>query len=270
VRRVTTLKRLAPLLWLLLAATSCSPSSRVERTDAVIPTPSVLGTGDEQLDRIGVRALLVTYAGAAKAPRDVTRSKPEAAERAKMVATIAQMSGEHFQELVLKYGDRAVLPETSEPTLVERGNGMLDPKVERAAFALALNEVSSPVDTGEGFVIVQRGEPPAGGPTSINARHILIAWQGAQRADPSVTRTREQARTLAQQVRDEARAGANWEELWSKNSNEPGGQRGGELGTFGRGQMVPAFERTAFALKVGEISDVVETPFGFHVIQRLK
>ena len=104
----------------------------------------------------------------------------------------------------------------------------------------------------------------------IGARHILIAFQGATRTDPSVTRTREEARKLAEQIRDEARQGADWEALWEKNSNEPGGQRGGDLGTFGRGQMVPAFERAAFELKVGEISDVVESPFGFHVIQRLK
>ena len=236
----------------------------------MIPTAPVLGTGGEGVDRIGVRGLLITYAGAEKAPRDVTRTKEEAAERAKMVATIAQMTGEHFRELTLKYSDRPLLPETGESTLLERGARTLDPKVETAAFALALNEVSPAIETREGFAIVQRTEPPLGGPALIGARHILIAFVGATRADPGVARTRDEARTLAQQVRDDARNGADWEALWEKNSNEPGGQRGGDLGTFGRGQMVPAFESAAFGLKVGEISDVVETPFGFHVIQRLK
>src|SRR5262245_22182773 len=101
---MSNLERILGLLLLSVAA-SCNPSS-AERTDTVIPTAPVLSSGGEGLDRIGVRGLLITYAGADKAPRDVTRSKAEAAERAKMVATIAQMTGEHFQELTLKYGDR--------------------------------------------------------------------------------------------------------------------------------------------------------------------
>jgi len=93
---------------------------------------------------------------------------------------------------------------------------------------------------------------------------------GAQRVAPSVTRTRDEARALAQKIQGEARAGHDWETLWKEHSDEPGGQLGGDLGTFGRGQMVPAFERAVFELQVGEISEVVETPFGFHVIQRTK
>jgi len=113
-------------------------------------------------------------------------------------------------------------------------------------------------------------DTPAGGPLQIGAKHILIAFRGAQRADPKITRTREQAHQLAEQIMRDARAGKDWDKLWEENSNEPGGRRGGDLGTFGRGQMVPAFERAAFALAVGQIRDVVESPFGFHVIKREK
>ena len=128
---------------------------------------------------------------------------------------------------------------------------MLDAKVERVAFALAIGEASKPVETDEGFVIVQRTETPPGGPTQIAARHILVAYRGAQRADPKITRSRDEAREIAQQIANDVRAGKDWEQLWEEHSDEPSGQRGGDLGTFGRGQMVPAFEQAAFGLAVG-------------------
>jgi peptidyl-prolyl cis-trans isomerase SurA len=254
----------------MLAAQACGLSSRAEHNDAVVPTPLVISAGDEQTKSIGVRGLVISYKGARDAPAQVTRTKHEASERAKMVANIAQMSGEQFQELTLKYGDRPLLPENGSGALLERGSGVVDAQVEHAAFALAPEEISAPIETPAGFVIVQRVPPPSGGPEQIGARHILIAYRGAQRAEPSVTRTKDEARALAANVAKEARAGADWDKLWEENSNEPGGARGGDLGLFGHGQMVPAFEHAAFALQVGQISDVVETPFGFHVIQRTR
>jgi parvulin-like peptidyl-prolyl isomerase len=236
----------------------------------VIPTPPVLSEGDDAARQIGVRAFIVTYAGAKNAPAEITRTKPQAQKRAQMVANIAQMSGEHFNELALKYGDRPLVPDASPGALLERGSGLLDKKVEAAAFALAIGEASKPIETEEGFVIVRRTETPTGGPMQIGARHILVAYRGAQRADPKVTRSRDQARELAQQIANQVRGGKDWQQLWEQYSNEPGGQRGGDLGVFGRGQMVPAFDHVAFGLSVGQISDAVETPFGFHVIERLK
>jgi parvulin-like peptidyl-prolyl isomerase len=257
-------------LLLLHIGAACSPTSRAARKDTVIPTPPVLTESDDRIDRIGVRALIVSYAGAKKASSEITRTKQEAQKRAQMVATMAQMAGEHFAELVLKYGDRPLVPDASPGALLERGSGLLDPKAERAAFALAIGEVSRPIETDQGFVIIRRTETPPGGPQQIGARHILVAYRGAQRVDPKITRTREQARVLAEQIARDVRAGKDWSALWQQYSNEPGGQHGGELGIFGRGQMVPAFERAAFELAVGQTSNVVETPFGFHVIQRTK
>jgi peptidyl-prolyl cis-trans isomerase SurA len=249
----------------------CGLSSHGKKEDVVVPTPPVITGGSEKTDRIGVRALLVTYEGAPHAPAEVKRTKTEAKERADMVASIARMSGQDFAELALKYGDRPILPEEGGTgMLIERGNGVLDPKVERAAFELALHEASTAIETEVGFVIVQRTDTPSGEATEIGARHILIAYHGAQRADPAITRSRDEAKALAERVAGEVREGKDWDALWQEYSNEPGGRQGGDLGLFGHGQMVPAFEHVAFALAIGQTSDVVETPFGFHVIQRTK
>lgn len=237
----------------------------------MVPTAPVLSSGDEHLQRIGARALLISYAGAKQAPAELTRTKQEARERAALVASIARMSGQDFAELALKYGDRPVLPEEGGAgMLIERGNGLLDPEVEKEAFGLALHEASAPIETPAGFVIVQRTDTPGGAASEIGARHILVAYNGAQHAAPTITRTREEALALAQQIVREVREGKDWDTLWQTHSNEPGGRPGGDLGLFGHGQMVPAFEQAAFALTIGETSDVVETPFGFHVIQRLR
>jgi PPIC-type PPIASE domain len=106
-------------------------------------------------------------------------------------------------------------------------------------------------------------------PQRIGARHVLIQWMGSDRAPKSVVRSREQALSVAQEVLRRARNKEDFARLAIEYSDEPGaGGRGGSLGRFGRGQMVAAFEAAAFKLEVGQISDIVETPFGFHIIQR--
>lgn len=106
-------------------------------------------------------------------------------------------------------------------------------------------------------------------PKRIGARHVLIQWMGSDRAGKSVLRSKEQALVLAQEVLKRARAGEDLGRLAVEYSDEPNaGARGGSLGRFSKGQMVGAFEAVAFKLRVGEISDIVETPFGYHIIQR--
>ena len=108
-------------------------------------------------------------------------------------------------------------------------------------------------------------------PKSVVARHILVQWMGTKRADTKIVRTRDQARAVAEEVLRRAKAGESFPRLVLDFSDEPNaGQRGGSLGRFRRGDMDKEFEAAAFALAPGEISGVVETPFGFHIIQRLE
>jgi len=106
-------------------------------------------------------------------------------------------------------------------------------------------------------------------PEKVTASHILIGYKGADRS--KATRTKAEARKLAEDVLAKVKAhGANFAELAKKHSEGPSGAKGGDLGEFGKGAMHKNFEEATWKLKVGEISGIVETPFGFHVIKRTK
>jgi parvulin-like peptidyl-prolyl isomerase len=106
-------------------------------------------------------------------------------------------------------------------------------------------------------------------PESIVARHILVAYKGGARAAAYITRTKAEARTRAEEARQRALAGEDFAELAHEYSDDPGSAAdGGNLGRFTRAQMVPVFSDVAFKLQPGGISEVVESEFGFHIIQR--
>jgi peptidyl-prolyl cis-trans isomerase C len=103
----------------------------------------------------------------------------------------------------------------------------------------------------------------------VKARHILIAFKGspaAQQGKPELTE--EQAKAKAEDLHKQIAGGASFDELAQKESDDVGsGSRGGDLGEFGRGQMVPEFEKAAFEAKAGDVTPVVRTQFGYHIIK---
>ena len=103
----------------------------------------------------------------------------------------------------------------------------------------------------------------------FGAKHLLVMYKGSMRAPEPITRSKDEAKARAQEALKKAKAGTKFEDLVTEYSDEPGaGQRGGDLGKFPKGRMVPAFQEGLEKTKVGEVSDIVETPFGFHVILR--
>jgi peptidyl-prolyl cis-trans isomerase C len=99
-------------------------------------------------------------------------------------------------------------------------------------------------------------------PESAKASHILVGVD--EKATPE---ERAKAKKKADEILKRLKAGEDFATIAKSDSTCPSAAQGGDLGNFGRGQMVPAFETAAFALKPGEMSGVVETQFGYHIIK---
>jgi len=157
--------------------------------------------------------------------------------------------------LVVTTGACSGLTEPTSVSVTPPANPEANPAATATATAPAQPPVPAPA--------------PAAQNAQVSASHILIAYKGAMRADASIERSKDQARARAQQILARARKGEDFAKLADETSDDPSAKRNhGALGRFTREQMVKPFADAAFAMKPGEISDLVETPFGFHVIKR--
>ena len=101
----------------------------------------------------------------------------------------------------------------------------------------------------------------------VKASHILISTLDENNKELSAEKKKE-AKKKAEDVLKKAKAGDEFAALAKEYSDDKGsGSEGGDLGFFGKGKMVPEFEEAAFSLKVGEISEIVESQFGYHIIK---
>ncbi len=113
------------------------------------------------------------------------------------------------------------------------------------------------------------GPKPAEGAT-VSAKHILVMYKGSERASPDITRTKEEAKALIDEILVKVKNGEKFEDLATEYSDCTSAAKGGDLGAFTRGKMTAAFEEASFACPVGETTGIVETPFGYHIIYRYK
>jgi peptidyl-prolyl cis-trans isomerase SurA len=205
--------------------------------------------------------ILLQWSGCRNAPAGLKRSREEALRLAGDVLAAAARPGAEFADLARRHSEA--------PDRVEGGalgvfgpNEILKP-LERAIDRLAPGEVGGPVETGLGFHIVRRESIPR-----ARAAHILLRFRGVSCSE-GVTRSREEALALAQEILARIRKGADFAALARKHSEDGNAARGGDLGVFLAGEMEKPFAAAVFALEVGEVSSIVETRHGLHLIQRL-
>ena len=136
-----------------------------------------------------------------------------------------------------------------------------------ATARLKIGAVSDPVESQFGYHVILRKALPAP-PRKISARHILVQYKGSSRADETITRSKAEAKLRLAECINKLEAGEKFEDLAKEYSDGPSSVTGGQLGEFAEGVMHPAFNDAAFALEKDAVSDIVENPFGYHIIYR--
>jgi len=188
--------------------------------------------------------------------------RQEVADR-QMTASEADIAA-HISELRKQFPDEAAFKQAMAMQHVSpeklRDNARMDLLVNR----LLESEVNAKLSVKPGDVsaFYEKNTDKFKQSESVRASHILIIVPPG--ADASA---KAAAKARAEEALKAVNAGKDFAAVARRYSQDGSAQRGGDLGFVGRGQTAPAFENAAFALQPGQISDVVESPFGFHVIK---
>jgi len=182
--------------------------------------------------------------------------------RRRALAALSELRrGVNFAQVAATYSDA---PDALQGgSLGWRASGRLPQAFLGAVSKLQPGEVSDILRSANGFHIVKvvdkRGRAAAGGVQQTQVRHILLrAREGLTEAD---------ARQKLAAIRQRIAAGGDFAELAKQNSEDASASKGGDLGWVAPGDTVPEFEKVMNALKDGEVSPPVQTPFGWHLVQ---
>ena len=204
-------------------------------------------------------------AGQAPTDEDYQKVSEENAKREEKVkAALARVKGGEPLETVAR--------ETSEEAATAQNGGDLGWILEKQEYAKLLETFQGRepglydgiIDNGLNFYVAELLEKKArqGG---SRASHLLVQWKDAQQS--SSTSTKEEARAKIEKIKTEITP-ENFDEMARRHSEEPGAdQSAGDLDWFRKGMMVQPFEEAAYALQPGGISEIIETPFGFHILK---
>ncbi|MDE6715492.1 MAG: peptidylprolyl isomerase, partial [Muribaculaceae bacterium] len=191
----------------------------------------------------------------------LTHTKAGAKAQADSVKKMLE-NGDFFKLIVMRFsidpakmqnlGDMGYLPWGRTPYTFER-----------AAHATPVNGYSEVVETPFGFHIIKVNNKRKA--KSMLVQHILKLVPKGSSADVD-----KQAKAEIEEIRNNILNGADFAELAKVESQDPGsGRNGGELPWFTAGQMVKEFDEAAYALPIGEVSDIVKTNYGYHIIKKL-
>ena len=144
--------------------------------------------------------------------------------------------------------------------------GTLSPAIDEIAFSGAIGDFIAPFEEN-GYFKMAKIYDIINFPDSVKANHILISYQGAERANPNVTRTPQEAKTLADSLYAVIKENRSaYDNIARTMSDGPTRTKGGDLGWFKENMMAPPFNDFCFTNKKGDLG-LVQTSFGFHIIE---
>ena len=210
--------------------------------------------------------ILVMYRGAKLAPPGLKRNKEAALAYAKRILRKAQHADTDFAILASRNSDSPSKARGGVIAPISAGRLLpgFEPYFEALKAAEPGTVIPQVVETPYGFHVVKRLTL-----RKILVQHILVAFVGS-RGKAKERRTRGAAKKLIQGLEVKLRRGADFDGLAREHSDDGSAENGGRLPPFGPGEQPIRFEQFAFSLKVGQVSGVVESLFGFHLIKRLR
>ncbi len=227
----------------------------------------------EAINKIGETPLLEFKEGNTQQSRDLTDEEKQdmksynddVASRIRVVLEKA-LAGEDFAELAKQYSEDENTKNSGGDLGFIKNTDEIYVNFYSVAQSIELGEVfDAPVRDEEGDNVVKVLEE-RDGEKEVKASHLLICYQGAQFCENETTK--EEAEQKIRELKEQATSD-NFAQLVKEHSTDTSTvPNGGDLGWFWRGRMVPEFEEPAFNMSVGEISDLVETDFGFHLIYK--
>jgi peptidyl-prolyl cis-trans isomerase C len=233
------------------------PAAPKQLVPPVMPVPSmvppdavVLSVGDDKITKAQFDMILSSVPPQQQAGAQTRKGRREIAEKLAEILTLAQEAKARKLDQTPKVQTQIMLSE--------------DQLLANLMFRDLADNAKPDDATLQAFYEAHKSEWE-----EVKARHILIRFHGSNVpvAEGKKDLTEAEALAKATELRAKIVAGADFATVAKENSDDAGsGEKGGDLGSFGKGAMTPEFEKEAFLLPVGQVSQPVKTPFGYHLI----
>jgi parvulin-like peptidyl-prolyl isomerase len=268
-----TLKEGTPAYTLAKDLAAIVPALGPDKSTVLVETKSFVVTAAEVIqaarDNLGTRSDQLRTVDAGQMKKIIDQAASSLAERKLLLAAAAAAKTVLPAEELEKAMQSEYAQAGGEQAFLEalKGGGVsIDHVKKNVEGTLLINKFLAGVAESGGKVTEQdlrkAYEQDSTGGKTATVRHILILTQGKTDQEKAA------AKTKIEGILAEAKAGADFAELAKKYSEDPGSKdTGGLYENFPRGQMVKPFEDAAFSVPVGQISGVIETSFGYHILQ---